>query len=171
LRGNALSLASSERGINVANETQKITELFGHGTRSDYLEQGVNRLSSDLMHLSGNPEKYNNLLEGVSRGIWDEPVSNPALVLQDFNRNTGTYNVVTVNTYDAEKGGNVDQAYRIVQPGNTLSEIARDLKNDTGGTRSVGQYLQYLQEINGIPDASKIKVGQAIKLHKTRISE
>lgn len=157
------------RQLNVASETEKITTLLGHGTDPEYLERGVNLLSTDLKTLSNDIPKYNQLLKSVSENIWDEPVSNPAMHLSDFNHKTGTWDKVTVNTYVLDEG-NKDQAYRIVQPGNTLGQIARDLKNDvnTDPNRTTADYLQYLQEINGITDANKIQVGQAIKLHKTR---
>jgi nucleoid-associated protein YgaU len=151
---------------NIEKESQAIADLFDYskGDRkySDAVVDGSERLSRDLKQLSGNIEDYNKLLKGVAEKIPDEPAANPLIDFGDFNQSTGTWDRVSVMAYD---GLGNKTAYRIVQPGNTLSEIARDEKAAFPDMTTV-EYTKYLQTLNSIENPDKIYVGQALRMRK-----
>ena len=133
----------------------------------DSLRNGSQALSEDLQKLSGNMEKYNELLLAVKHRIPGEPAANPYINLEDWNSKTGTWDNVSVTIPTWIPG----DAVRIVQPGNTLSEIARDKWNGDKGTWKSDSmsynYMDFMNELvrlNKIQNPNKIEVGQAIAL-------
>lgn len=162
------SKSAGVRPLNVEKESDRIADNFNRGNNAEKVTAGVNRLSTDLKQLSGDMHKYNQLLKAVADKGSDEPVSNPVLDFQNFNNKTNTYDNVTVYTYHFDYGHK--PAFRIVAPGNTLSQIAREMVGDfsDGGSKAVSaqDYMSYLQRINNIENPDKISVGQAIKLRE-----
>jgi nucleoid-associated protein YgaU len=158
--------------VNVEKEARKIADAFNNGNDPEKVVAGVNRLSSDLQALAGNTDKYNQLIKAVVARESDEPVSNPVIGLMDFNEKTRTWNSLSVWTYhlDGEDNYHHDQghlpAFRIVQPGNTLSGIAGEMSGQAPlqSPMTIAEYTRYLQKINNIENPNKIRVGQAIKL-------
>jgi hypothetical protein len=144
---------SSSSKINVASESNKIARLLEWGEDSPRISEAAQRLSGDLKKLSGNMKDYNLLLKGISYKISDEPAANPSLGMDDFNAKTGTWDKVTINTYTED--GIHKPLLRVVQPGNTLGQIALDSKSS----------VKDLQEMNKeIVDPGRIFVGQMIRV-------
>jgi LysM repeat protein len=158
---------------NVENEIREVTNLLDFNkpagpnqTHADKVASGAERLSRDLKQLSDTISDYNKLLKGVADNIPDEPVSNPLVHLGDFNKKTGTWNTVTIDTYHMSSEIPMQPAYRIVQPGNTLSGIAQEGKQFIKSQPTTAEYVKYLQKLNNIENPDKIVVGQAIKLRE-----
>lgn len=123
------------------------------------LRLAMDSFSGNLRQLEGQDlEKYNRLLEEVADNTADS--SHPfRLVLGEMNDKTGTYDNVEVL---ATKQGDCP-VYRIVQPGDTLSAIAKQyVPPKMMDDPSV--YMRSLAESNRIADPNKIFVGQAIDL-------
>lgn len=163
--------AANSKPMNIEKESQAIADLFDLGkNHNDYTQNivsGSERLSADLGRLLGDQQKYNKLLESAADKIPDEPAFNPGIDLADWNKDTGTWNKVTVGSGDSLP------AYRIVQPGNTLSEIALDTYHDFAQSAksrgdnlgfSFQDYMKKVVDMNKIADPDKIYVGQAIRL-------
>lgn len=176
----SIDAAPKAKPINIEKESQAIADLFdlnvNHGNYSENITKGTERLSGDLRRLTGNMDKYNSLLEGVADKIPDEPAVNPGIGLKHWNEETGTWDKVVVGSGDGMA------AYRIVQPGNTLSEIAletykefaemaefygaeKTFKKEVGADYK--DYMKKLVELNKIEDPDKIYVGQALRMRQT----
>jgi hypothetical protein len=154
--------------LDIEKESGAIADLFdyskGNKKYGEAVKEGTQCLSSDLKSLSGNISEYNKLLQGVAEKIPDEPAANPNLVLSNFNKSTGTWNNVSILAYGDQ--GYPTAAYRIVQPGNTLSQLAREEKETLAPSQTTAEYVKYLQAINNIADPDKLVVGQAIRMRK-----
>ncbi len=175
------SFSAAQKPINIERESQKIADHFDlskPGNYSDKITAGAELLSKDLRSLSGNMEKYNRLLNKVQEKTPEEPAVTPWIEMGSWNDNTGTWDNVRVRS-----GDNFD-AYRIVQPGNSLSEISvetykdsrelaealgieSNLKKEMG--ENPAEYMSKLVELNKIADPNKIYPGQALKLRDTFI--
>lgn len=158
------SRLSKPEPVNIEKESKKIADNLSHGNNPDKISAAVNRLSFDLKQMAGDMAKYNELIKAVDFKVADEPVSNPVLEYKNFNNKTGTWDNVTIYTYDLEKGDR--PAFRIVQPGNTLSQIAKDMKGELPEPMTTARYMDYLQKINKMKNPNKIFDGQAIKLRE-----
>jgi hypothetical protein len=165
LRQSAFEFASARPRLNVERESQSVANAFDLGKNPNHLSytekviEGTNRLSADLMKLAdtGNMSNYNKLLKASADKIPDEPACNPGIHLDNFNPRTGTWDDVSIRAY---VDGEPHDVYRIVIPGDTISQIA---KNATGEIEITTSSLQRLNNISD-KDVDKIKVGQAIKL-------
>lgn len=163
--------------INIAKESQTIADMYDFGKKpesQDYtqrIDKATGKLSADLEKLSGKMSDFNKLIKGVADNIPDEPAMNPRI---DFTDKNG------VRVDDPAKAANASvvagdniEAYRIVMPGNTFEQIARDgykkICEAAGGKENFMSYQDYRQsliESNKIGDADKILVGQAIRMRK-----
>ncbi|MBX9694946.1 MAG: LysM peptidoglycan-binding domain-containing protein [Cyanobacteria bacterium] len=131
-------------------------------------------MSSNLQRLAKDMPAYNSLLNDLQESIksiknTDYPAT-PELVLKDFNEKTGTYDQAYI--YVHADSWDSHEAYRIVQPGNTLSQIATDSYNqkvaDNDGNPlgySRSDFQGFIVEKNGIEDPNMIKVGQTLKMY------
>jgi hypothetical protein len=156
--------------LNIDRESQRVANIFdlgnnpGNQSFNEKIVQGAERLSKDLQQLSGNMTEYNKLLQQVADKIPDEPAANPYPSMHNWNSKTGTYKDVSIMSGDGL------EAYRIVQPGNTFNQIARDTYNGfvkaagEDGFQGFDEYRQSLITMNRISDPSRVYVGQAIKL-------
>lgn len=171
--------AAKAKPIDIENESQAVADLFDlktPGKYNDKITAGSERLSSDLKRMTGDMQKYNKFLQKVADKIPAEPAVTPWLETMNWNEKTGTWDNVVVRS-----GDNFD-AYRIVQPGNTLSQIAFDtfrdftdlakvFDNGEQVKKEIGSnykdYMNRLVEINKIEDPNKIYVGQAIRLRES----
>jgi hypothetical protein len=145
----------SSTKMNVAAESHKIADLLDMGHGGPRLDEVAQKLSSDLKQLSGDMSDYNLLLKGIAAKMPDEPAANPMVHLDHFNAKTGTWDIVTVNTYTEE--GVHKPVLRVVQPCNSLSRIALESKLS----------VEDLQKMNKeITDPDKIFVGQVIKVRR-----
>lgn len=168
------AVSSRPAPLNIAKESQRIADLFDNNRQkedesySDRIVKGSIALSSDLQRLTGNKGDYNKLLKEVADKIPDEPAMNPSL---RFSRNGK--DIRNPDNADAVyvMSGDSLPAYRIVQPGNTFNQIARDAYNEivkaAGGEdefKSFEEYKNDLYQLNLIETPNIIHVGQAIRL-------
>ena len=171
--------AVKAKAIDIEKESQAVADIFdlrNPGKYDEKITAGSERLSTDLRSLTGNMPRYNEFLQQVVDKIPEEPAVTPFVESRAWNEKTRTWDYVAV------RSGDSFDAYRIVQPGNTLSEIARDTYRDflalakvfenEGQVRmtigsSYMDYMNRLVEMNKIEDPNKIHVGQAIKLRES----
>jgi hypothetical protein len=160
--------------INIGKESQKIADMYDFGKKpesEDYtqrIDKATGKLSADLEQLSGKMSDFNKLLKGVADNIPDEPAMNPRI---DFTDKKGDRVDDPVKAANASvvAGDNIE-AYRIVLPGNTFEQIARDSYKkicEAAGSKdefmSYKEYRKSLIEINKIQNVDKVLVGQAIR--------
>ena len=143
------------------------------GDLSARMDQGSIMLSLKLQSLAGpNMSEYNSFLNDLQESIKAIPNTDypekPELVLKDFDQNTGTYKnayiYVHADSWDSH------EAYRIVQPGNTLSQIAKDSYEEAVKVNEgplgydLDTYKGFIIEKNGITDPDKLNVGDVLKM-------
>jgi len=164
--------------MNISREAQEIANYFDYskndGRSSEAMADGAKRLSNDLQQLSGDIPAYNRLLKEVATNISNIPPGampmTPELKLGDIDPKTGSYKnafvYINADSWDSH------EAYRIVQPGNTLSQIIKDSYQDLLNIHednlgmSRGEFMQKVIENNNIEDPNKIKVGQVLKMDR-----
>lgn len=162
---------------NVTKEARSIADLFDYdktkGQSFEKMEEGANRLSNDLKAVASDTNTYNRLLKEVAKDINAIPPRElpmtPEVKLSDIDPKTGTYKNayiwINADSWDSH------EAYRIVQPGNTLSQIAADsyaeltkVYDGESPRMSKSEYLQGIIKRNHITDPNKIKVGQVLNM-------
>jgi hypothetical protein len=176
------TITDSARRINIDKEVQAIGDSFDFDKSNkagaditETMDKGAKRLSSDLQTLSANLPEYNKLLKDLAAKVEsvrsDYMPMAPELKLQGFNAKTGTFkNAFIWMNADSWEG---HESYRIVQPGNTLSQIARDsyrllseelADGDMKPGVTYDEFYKGIMESNNITDPHNIKVGQVLKM-------
>jgi hypothetical protein len=175
-------LAAGAKGVNIKKEAQAIGNCFDFDKTgksgadiSETMDKGANRLSADLQALNKNMPEYNKLLQDLAKKVdsvrSDYYPMSAELKLSDMDSKTGTYKnaFIWLNADSWES----HESYRIVQPGNTLSQIAKDSyralekeQSDDGGKMSVtyNEFLKGIIDRNKITNPDSLKVGQVLKM-------
>lgn len=159
-------------------EAQEIAAHFdqskNEGRVSESMDDGALRLARNLMPLASDMPAYNAMLKDLQEGMKAIPTgdypSSAELKLESFDEKSGTYKnayiYINADSFDSH------EAYRIVPPGNTLSQIAKDsydekVKSNEGQPLgySLSDFQAFIIEKNGIINPDDIKVGDVLKMY------
>ncbi len=133
------------------------SHLNGKSGRMSDLQVGMDVLSQKLQNLAGGDFKeYTRLLREVHDHLVD-PESKYRLTWDQYNPETGTVSNVMLRRFEGDR-----PIYRIVQPGDTFSQIAYD--HSPNGVLLKTPWEDQLARHNHIKDQNKIFTGQAISL-------
>jgi hypothetical protein len=172
--------AARAKGANMKKEAQAIADCFdfdkSKGAWTDKMDAGAKRLSGDLQQLAGDVPAYNKFLKEVAKDINAIPSRElpmtPEVKLGEVDPKTGSFKnaliYINADSWDSH------EAYRIVQPGNTLSQVVKDcyddlvkVKQDDGGMDiSRADFMKKVMEKNHITNPDKIKVGQVLYMDR-----
>lgn len=160
------------------SEAQAIASHFDQNKHKDDLSEssddGALRLSLALQSLSKNMPAYNEFLNNLQDSFDDISTQGypgrTELVLKNFDPSTGTFKNAFI--YSHADSSDSHESYRIVQPGNTLSQIAKnsyDAKVAANDGKPLGYSLKtfegFIVEKNGIQNPNDLKVGDVLKMY------
>lgn len=136
-------------------------------------DEGASMLRSSLMGKANDMNSYNSILHALRDSLNAIPLTDfpgrVELKLKDFDENSGTYKNAYIYTHADSFDSH--ESYRIVQPGNTLSQIAKDsydekvAVNDGQPIYSLSDFQQFIIEKNGLKDQNQIKVGDVLRMY------
>lgn len=128
---------------------KSIEKITGHLDNQD-TTAAAKALENTLMPLSG--EDYNKVLKAVNEKYPNN------LKLENWNDKTGTWDDVRLYSQS-----DLHADYRVVQPGNTLTDYAAPYARD-GGMEAMRNYMLSIMDLNDIEDPDWILRGQVLAM-------
>lgn len=147
-------LAEGQKKFDIAKEALKVVSLLDENKAGE----AAVALSKDLIRLKG--DEYNTLLFSVYAS--HKNGGGAQMTLEDYNQKTKTWDKVEIKS-GSHPEPDIYDYYRIVQPGNTLSQYAVDWLGKTASQKDIREWTKFIAQANKIPNPDRIKVGQAIR--------